>query len=392
MTKRTRLTILFVCVICFLVVAPILVAYSMGYRFDVENMKITATGGIYVKTYPVADSVIVDSKIINKPGMFSNWVFVQSLLPNNHTVLVKKSEYYDYSKILSVQENQVTKLENVLLVKKNMQFQLTDATTQSPFVKQDRYIIKNSDLYYSSSPENSTLTVLQKTTPLLKKIAAFSLQNNSIIWIKTDGLLYKSDLTDLTAQPVKMSLTPIKITKAGVYKILTDSRNIFLDNNSSLLVLSSKTNDFENFYSPVTDAKISPNGENIIYCNDNNVFISAISATPALKNTLYKSSEKIKNCQWVNNDNIIFTAGDKILISETDYRGNINAVTLPTAITVPAVKKTETATSATAIKQPVELPATVINIKNPEIYFDQQQGRLYVLTGKNMIVSEKITQ
>ena len=98
MTKKTRLIILLVCVACFFVIAPILVFYSMGYRFDFERMKITATGGIYVRTFPSADQITIDSNISQKPGLFSNWIFVQSLMPSDHSVLVKKSGYYDYSK------------------------------------------------------------------------------------------------------------------------------------------------------------------------------------------------------------------------------------------------------------------------------------------------------
>ena len=133
MTKKTRLTILLVCVACFFVIAPILVLYSMGYRFDFEKMKITATGGIYVRTFPAAGQITIDYKISEKPGMFSNSIFVQSLLPKDHTISIKKSGYYDYFKTLPVQEKQVTKLEDVLLIKKNIQFDVITDNAQSPF-------------------------------------------------------------------------------------------------------------------------------------------------------------------------------------------------------------------------------------------------------------------
>ena len=105
---------------CFLVIAPILVLYSEGDRFDFEYMRITETGGIYVRTFPVAGQIVIDSKISEKPGIFSNSIFVQSLLPSSHAVLIKKNGYYDYFKTLPVEESQVTKLENVLLIKKLM--------------------------------------------------------------------------------------------------------------------------------------------------------------------------------------------------------------------------------------------------------------------------------
>ncbi|MGD0577154.1 MAG: hypothetical protein ABSA74_03715, partial [Candidatus Staskawiczbacteria bacterium] len=75
MTKKTRLIILLSCVACFVIIAPILVAYSEGYRFDFEKDKIVATGGIYVRTFPAADKIIIDSDISEKPGLFLNYIF-----------------------------------------------------------------------------------------------------------------------------------------------------------------------------------------------------------------------------------------------------------------------------------------------------------------------------
>lgn len=361
MTKRTRLTILLVCVACFLVIAPILVLYSMGYRFDFEKMKMTETGGIYVRTYPVAEKIVIDSKISEKPNWISNSVFVQSLLPNNHSVLIEKTGYYDYSKTLPVQEKEVTKLENVFLFKKNIQFVIITDKSQSPFNVTEKFIIKNNNLYYSSAPENSALTALQKSTPILKNAVAFATQENNIIWLGTDGFLYKSDLATSTTVPVKLILTPLKITKTGSYKIISDNNNIFINSNGSLLFLNAKTNGLDNFYSPARGAVISPDGKNIVYYNDNNIYLSPLPNVPATKTILYKSAQKISDCIWLNNYYIIFIVGDKIIISEIDYRDNINTVTLS------------------------------VETKNPRIFFNQQDGKLYILTGSTLLSSEKLT-
>ena len=372
MSKKIRLIILLICVACFLIITPVLVFYSMGYRFDFEKMKITKTGGIYVRTFPTADKITIDNKIPEKPGIFSNWIFVQSLLPNDHTVLVEKSGYYDYSKTISVLEKEVTKLENILLIKKNIQFSIVTDKTLSPFISHEKYIIKNNNLYYSSIKENSGLSTIQKSTPILKKIVASTVQNNNIIWLSLDGFFYKSDSTNLLATPVKITSAAIKISKTGIYKIITDNSNIFVNDNGNLLFLNTKTNNLNNFYSMVKDAKISPDGKNIIYYNDNAIYISLLPPTPETKNILlYKSSEKINDSIWLNNSYIIFTAGNKIIISEIDYRGNINTVTMPQTITI--------------------LPEKTIEVKNPEIFFNQQEGKLYILNGNTLLASEKIT-
>ena len=54
----------------------------------------------------------------NKTSRFDNSVFVQNMLPGPHQILVKKDGYYDYQKNLEVIENQVAKLEHVILFKK----------------------------------------------------------------------------------------------------------------------------------------------------------------------------------------------------------------------------------------------------------------------------------
>lgn len=358
MNKRTRLIILLVCVACFFVAAPILIAYSEGYRFDFETMKVVATGGIYVRTFPTADKVTIDSNISEKPGIFNGAVFVQSLLPKNHTIYIKKAGYYDYSKTLPVEENQVTKLESVLLIKKNIKFDVVADQTTSPFIKKlstDKFVIKNNNLYYSS-------------TPVLKSLAAYTVSNNEIYWLGLDGFLYKSDFAGKTTE--KLTVLALKIKKTNTYKIFVENNNIFVNSQDGLLLLNTKTNQLDNFYSQVKDIKISPDSQKIIYFDSNKIFIYNLN-TPEIKPVLLaSSSENISNCVWLNNDYIIYSAGNpekngagKVVISEIDYRGNINAITLPQAL----------------------------NLVSPQISFNQQENKLYILTGKTLLVSEKIT-
>jgi len=388
MTKKTRLIILIFCVVCFFSVAPILVYYSMGYRYDFAKMKITKTGGIYVRTFPTAEEVIVDSKISVKPGFLANDVFVQSLLPDLHTVLVKKTDYYDYYKTILVEEERVTKLEEILLIRKDIKYAPAPKEIKSPFDAQEKFIIKTGNLYYSNSKENSGLTTTQKATPVLKKVSAFILSpfegspagrpNDNIIWLGADGFLYKSDPANLTSPAIKLIETPIKIIKTGVYKIISNSQNIFVNNNGQLMLLNRGTNALENFYSPVKDAKISPDGKTIVYFNNNSIYISTIADKNITENLLYKSPNLISDFLWLNNNYIIFTAGNKILISEIDYRGNINTVTLPqTAVIL------DDPTNKTSVEK-------TITIKSPQIFFNSQEGKLYILTEKTLLVSEKL--
>lgn len=143
MTKKTRFIILLICAVLFLIITPYIVLYSLGYRIDFAERKIIATGGIYVRALPSGADIIIDYKIKNKTGFFSNAIFVQNLLPKLHNVFIKKTGYYDYQKSILVKEKEVTKLENVILFKQNILFDL----------------LENGVDYFSTAPDNNTLLV-----------------------------------------------------------------------------------------------------------------------------------------------------------------------------------------------------------------------------------------
>lgn len=365
MTRKTRLTLLILCVVLFVAFAPYIVLYSLGYRIDFKKEKIVATGGIYVRTFPAADQITIDSKISDKPGMFSNSIFVQSLMPKTHTVLVQKAGYFDYYKTLPVQENEVTKIENVLLFKKDISFAtVTDATT-SPFLlatQQEKYYIKNNNLYAQQAP-SATPAPTPKILPVIKNVLAFQSLNSGVLWLGTDGFLYRSDSAG--KNPEKLSITALLINKKDTYKIIPAGETIFLNANGQFLVFNSKTKNFETFAKAITDAKISPDGKNMIYFSGKDLYIYPLVVSeekPKKEMLLHQAQNNISDAFWINNDYVIFAAGNQVLISEIDYRGNTNTVTLPAT-----------------------------GLPNPKIYFSQQEGKLYILSGTALLSSEKIT-
>ncbi|MDP3883187.1 MAG: PEGA domain-containing protein [Candidatus Staskawiczbacteria bacterium] len=457
MSKKIRLFILFFCAVCFFGAAPVLVAYSMGYRFDFNTLKVKATGGIYVRTFPVAESITIDSKIITKPWIFSNATFVQSLLPKTHTVSVKKTGYHDYYKTLPVKENQVTKLENVFLIKKSLAYTsiadavsyfsiapdnqniitaglgtnsinlnyfnlnnpnslkkipipetgkileikwsensnkslikiqnagtvfyyYLDSAEQTPVATRLPYLDKNSqqinfnpsnnlEIFYV---ENQILYSLENGKPsaVLKNIVSYKIHNGSILWIPSQGAPNKSDITGKnTTAMAKSVLNPDYFNYAD-YRIETVGDKIFFINPDSLLAYDSASDSIGEIYIDLKNYKmlVSPDGKNMIYYNDNKIYLFP-DGTKKYEELF--SGSKINGLQWLNNDYIIFTTGNNVKISEIDYRGNINIVTLPSSANI--------------------APGEVIQINNPAIFFIRHSGILYLLTGNSLLASEKIT-
>lgn len=371
MTRKTRLILLLICVALFLVVAPYIVLYSLGYRVDFVNRKITVTGGIYVVARPAPANIAINSITRNTTGFFSEAVFVQNLLPGQHSVSIKKDGYFDYQKTLLVREKEVTKLEEVTLFKKEPAFAQLLTTEEFELLTKkpvDQFIIKTGSLYYANTPENAELTALQKSTPIIKNIVAFEVSGNSILWLGTDGLLYRFDITARTSEP--LSQTPYTIAKKKTYILKTVAGNTFLLENTTALLFNKTTTAFEPFYTGVKDLVGSPDNQKIAYYSDNELWYWVLNAKEEPeKFLLQKTKDNITNVYWINNNYLLFLAGNTITITEIDTRGNVNAITLP---------------------QTISLATGDITIKNPQIFFNGQDKKLYILSGEAVYVSEKL--
>ena len=365
MTKRTRLTILLACVVLFFTLTPAIVGYSLGYRFDLKHKKIVATGGIYVRALPQGADIAIDLKVKNKTGIFYQTVFAQNLVPGEHNVSIKKDGYFDYQKTLEVKEKEVTKLENVILFKQNIAFETLPSTVQSPFSgpkQPEKFILKNNNLYYSDILENVGISATIKNTQVLKNVAGFQILNNNILWAGANGLVYNSDASGKLLNAVsKTELAPIVL---GSPEFFIFSNKIYLLWNDTLLFIDQEKNESEPVYNPVKNAKISPDNRQILIFNDYEILLYPADSNASEKIFLNRFSEKINDCFWLNNDYIIYGLENKIEISEIDLRGNMNTVVLPD-----------------------KLAAT----GNSEIFFNQQEGKLYILTDNTVYVSEKLT-
>ena len=376
MKAKTRRILLLSLITLFLLITPYLVLYSLGYRIDFKNIKIVATGGIYTRVQPSQVEVIINGDISNSTGIFSNSVFVQNLLPGQHSVFIKKDGYYDYQKKLVVKEKEVTKLENVILFNKNFGFEkIPGSTDQFLDLKAkpiERYIIVSGSLYYfDNAPENAQLSIMQRNTPLIKNVVSFKVSNNSIYWLGKDGILNKSNLEGKDTE--KISTKAIAIKSKTLYSIEVFSQDIFLKEGANLLRLNESSKSFESFYTSVKDLRLSPDGHKLVYYNDNEIFLYFMQNLPIGEENnalLEKSLDKISEVYWLNNDYIIYNTTNSVVISEIDYRGNINKIFIEGNVLL-----------ANGESQGIE---------KPEIFYDQRSKTFYILTNKTLISSDKI--
>lgn len=90
----------------FIIVIPVIVFYSFGYRIS-SNMKIVKTGGIFVSNNQGNVSVLLNGKLKKKSGIIDRNILIQNLKPGNYTVNVEKTGFRPWVKYVKVQEQMV---------------------------------------------------------------------------------------------------------------------------------------------------------------------------------------------------------------------------------------------------------------------------------------------
>ncbi len=95
----------------FVFFAPIVVFYSLGYKFDKGSKKFLKTGTISIKTSPRGARVFVGNQ---RPPDQSPCV-LRDLLPKEYDISLEKEGFYPYQINVRVNPSQVTELDIVLL-------------------------------------------------------------------------------------------------------------------------------------------------------------------------------------------------------------------------------------------------------------------------------------
>jgi len=418
----------------------------MGYRFDFDSKKIVQTGGFYFKVWPKSAQVYLDGKLKKKTDFFFGSAFIENLLPKKYEIQIKKEGYHLWKKTLEIKEKLVTEAKNIILIPKNPSFTVLDEKVENFSFSPDRrkIILKEEEdlklfeierniksyltedisaqnfeeLFFSAdskkillkfdseyklleldkslfspivldfldsevreisfNPKDSSKIFFLKnselfesdlekqeiSSPLLKDILAYQILEEGIFYLDNSGFLFKTDFSFKVEEKINTVAFPIKNEKNLKLSILNNF--IFLEENKKLHLFNSDSKSFEKFFEPIKSLKISPDSKKIVYFSDYEIwilFLEDVFDQPWRKANdkvfLTRFSEKIEDCFWYTSHYLILNTGSKLKIVEIDDRDGTNIVDLA-------------------------------ELKNPKIFFNQNDKRLYVLTEGSFFVSKNL--
>ncbi len=120
LSKKIRLLSLIVTLLLFIIIGPLVWAYSVGYRFDSlsESFGWVKTGGIYINSDISSTEVFIDGKFVKSGGFLLRNVLVQNLRSDQEYIVeVHKDGYHSWRKVLTVLESYVTEARTMMLPK-----------------------------------------------------------------------------------------------------------------------------------------------------------------------------------------------------------------------------------------------------------------------------------
>lgn len=155
MNKKLRRITFYIFLIIFLILVPVITLYALGYSFDWDKKTFTATGAIYLKSYPSRAEIYINDKLRGRTNKL-----IGRLLPKAYDIEIIKEDYHSWEKTLTVKPGIVTKSNNILLIPFNPKISLAD---------------KENEIY--SSFENPYLISLTKITELIKRKSKYTIFN-----------------------------------------------------------------------------------------------------------------------------------------------------------------------------------------------------------------------
>jgi len=384
MSKKARTILFFILVIIFLIITPIIIFYSEGYRFDFESRKIIETGGIFIKTYPGEANILINDKKEKTTSNFTRNVLIQNLVPKNYNIKINKQGYLPWEKNIEITEKKVSEIDIVLFKDSYNKTALNDDIINISKIDNGFILEKETGFYYYN-PENKKEDLitenifwdnvqilkndlltrkgnkyylinsagtkefnnigqinfkkdnlnnvyyqienrLYKNNELIKtNINLYELNNNTVYYFR-DNYLYRDD--------AKLISDEFLIDESKDYKLLFIYNKIFLnENNEKLYILDD--NEFKkiinlnnNFEYSEWDGKILINTGNEIWA-----YFAKETYYPEFTNQntlklIARFQSPIKDLYFVNDKYYIFIKEKKLMVSEFDYRDSINIFTI----------------------------------------------------------------
>ncbi len=268
--QRIRGALFYLSVAVFLTGLPLILSFSLGYKFNPRTFKFTKTGIISIKTQPPGADIYLDGKLLDAKTPAT----INELLPGSYSLKLELKEHYPWISEINVESRKVTRFEKIILfsnlpnIKQLNQdkvsfFWLDKESRRIYYLNREENILYKSDLNgerfeeIGSLPEEfSALPKELKISPDRQKMVIFNAHQISVLYLNSQGALSYAQAA-VTLNFSDRQINNVFWHSDSYHLILVTDRNVEvmeIDDKSapvSLVNLNRKNSGF--FYNPDED-------------------------------------------------------------------------------------------------------------------------------------------
>lgn len=121
MSLLTRRIVFYLLLTFFVIIAPLIVGYTAGYRYSFKQHRLVKTGALSIESIPDGANILLNGK----PYKDRTSALITNIIPGNYQITLERGGYYTWQKTLAVESEKTTFAHNIPLFKKTIP-QLTD--------------------------------------------------------------------------------------------------------------------------------------------------------------------------------------------------------------------------------------------------------------------------
>ncbi|MFZ5364272.1 MAG: PEGA domain-containing protein [Patescibacteria group bacterium] len=351
MTLPLRRIIYLIFIVIFLLITPVVILYTAGYRYNFQTNRIQKTGIIILKSNPAGAEIYLNGKLRTEktPARITN------LLPDDYTVKIEKENFYPWQKTLSVKSGLTTFAENITLFEKNLPAEVVETNSGlfSLAPNKEKIIYLNeketgdevwllnfrnnkNSLVYRISEEKSNIVNLEWSNDNQKILLTIDFpdaaESHKYILINTDTgeISVYQKLSDFyfTFRGVPINIAnPHRLPNLDLSSGYS-SMVAVLDKEAKHLAVIQPSSLDPLFETRADQMAWSIDGGKLLYTIDFEIWIYNFSTKE--KTFISRYGQEIKKIDWINENYIAILLNGTVKIIELDERDQRNIVDILT--------------------------------------------------------------
>ncbi len=332
MTKYTRRKLFYLLVAAFLMIAPLLIAYALGYTLDLAKRDVKKTGGIFIKSKVPRLAIFLNGSFAKETSLISGGALLTDITPGTYLLRIEKADHGPWSKTVTVVPEIVTELRGILLIP---HISLVATTTKKELAPFTATSTPSAYVFSLDKKGNMIRKSGDKSDIAATGVNSFAVLKTQVFFVDKNGFLARlnpdTKVSETIARPgFYLSENPMKF-------ILSPRGEVVLIDSAGGIFFLDSANTINPSGSEALNIRFDSKGEKMLIHKERSVEVRWLADNryqPFQKKgdeeIILRLDSPISDARWFYKDDahIVIRTADGIFLTELDGRGGRNTFEL----------------------------------------------------------------